>query len=157
MLSFLCVAKLASVQSGLHFGAYLVQVPRLKIMRVHADIDGQRRRIVFEVAVRMAVEMPDATRRMMPDAHSVVTEYDPLSADSDLGQLTPATERAFEVAKRPVVISFDKVNVTAHDAITVLPCLFWSINAEVAQKVQVVILSDPPVQVREDSRIHLAG
>jgi len=60
MLSFLSVAKL--VPFDFHCGAYLVQVPRLKIMRVHADIDGQRRRIVFEVAVRMTVELPDATR-----------------------------------------------------------------------------------------------
>src|SRR5579863_3565246 len=126
-------------------------------MRVHADIDGQRRRIVFKVAVRMTVEMPDATRRMMPDTHSVVTEDDSLSADSDLGQLTPATKRAFEVAKRAVVITFHNVNVPAHDAITVLPCFFRSANTEVAQKIQLIILSDLPVQVCEDSRIHLAG
>jgi len=146
MWSFLSVAKLASVPSGFHCGAYLVQVPRLKIMRVHADIDGQRRRIVFEVAMRMPIEMP-----------SVVTEYDSLSADSDLGQLTPATKRAFEVAKRAVMITFHNVNVPAHDAITVLPCFFRSANTEVAQKIQLIILSDLPVQVRGDSRIHLAG
>jgi len=126
-------------------------------MRVYADIDGQRRRIVFEVAVRMTVEMPDATRRMMPDTHSVVAEYDSLSADSDLGQLTPATKRAFEVAKRAVMITFYEVNVPAHDALTVLPCFFRSANTEIAQKIQLIILSDPPVQVREDRRIHLAG
>src|ERR1700684_4598457 len=105
----------------------------------------------------MAVEMPDATRRMMPDTHSVVTEYDSLSADSDLGQLTPATKRAFEVAKRAVMITFHNVNVPAHDAIAVLPCFFRSANTEVAQKIQLIILSDLPVQVREDSCIHLAG
>ena len=94
---------------------------------------------------------------MIPDPHSVVTEHNLLTLDSNLGQLSSATECGLEAAKRAVVIPFDDMDMPADNPIPVTPRLIGSAHAEVAQKVQNVALTDPAIEVPKDRLVHLAS
>jgi hypothetical protein len=55
------------------------------------------------------------------------------------------------------VISLDHVNMTADDAIPIASGLARSAHAEVAEKVQDIVLLDATVEVVKNCRVHLAS
>src|ERR1700687_745657 len=94
---------------------------------------------------------------MMPNPHGVVTEHDPLAIDSNLGQLTPATEFGRQAAKCAVVIPFNNVDMAADNPIPITPRLIGSAHAEIVEKGADVIPTDQAVQVPKDRLVHLPG
>jgi hypothetical protein len=94
---------------------------------------------------------------MMPDPHRVVAEHNPLAIDSNFGQLISSTEFGGQVAKCPVVIPFNHVDIAADNPIPITPRLIGTAHAEITEKVQDVILADQAVQVPKDRPVHLAG
>ena len=141
------VAKFAGAPLRFHDLPYLVEMPRLKIMRIHSNVNGQRGRLVQQFAVRMSVKMPDTAMSMMPDPHRVVTKNDPLAADLNLRHLIPTAERALEVTKRRVVISFDHVYVAANDAVTVPLGFIRAAETEVSEEIEHIVLPDFAVEI----------
>ena len=91
----------------------------------------------------------------MPDPHRIVTEHDSLPADSNLRQLVPTAERAVEVTKRRVVISFDHVYVTANDAVTVQLGLIRAPETEFSEEIENIVLADFAVEIGEKRCIHI--
>ena len=91
----------------------------------------------------------------MPDPHRIVTQNDPLPADLNLRHLIPTAERALEVTKRRVVISFDHVYVAANDAVTVQPGSIRAAETEVSEEIEDIVLADFPVEIGEKSFIHI--
>ena len=62
----------------------LVEVPRAKVVAIHSDVHRQGDRVVWQIAVRMPIELPRPARMAGPYLHRIIAQNNPLLADKNL-------------------------------------------------------------------------
>ena len=124
-------------------------------MRINPDIHRQQQRFIRQVTVRVAIELPSAAARMQPDAHRVMAKNDPLLAHMDFGQGTPGSKDTLRFARHFVVVSFDKMDRFAVQALAIGRHLFNAAHAKIPKEIERIVWLDVRVHPFRDARIHL--
>ena len=124
-------------------------------MCINPDIHRKRQRIIGQVAVGVTIELPSAAPRMRPDAHRVMAKNDSLLAHMDFGQGTPGSKDALGFARHFVVVSLDKMDGLAVQALAIGRHLFNAAHAEVSKEIQRIVWLDVRVHPIRDVSIHL--
>src|ERR1700690_4295581 len=102
-----------------HQGADFVEMPRLEIVSINADIHGKGSRCVREVPMRMSVQVPRSMMGAIPDPHGVVTDHDGLAMYGDFRKVAEPRELLGQLANLFVVITRHRKDLLAANLLAV--------------------------------------
>src|ERR1035441_3076984 len=92
---------------------------------------------------------------MRPDAHRVMAKNDSLLTHMDFGQGTPGSKKALRFARHFVMVSLNKMDRLAVQALAISRHLFSIAHAEIPKKIERIVWLDVRVHPIRDVRIHL--
>lgn len=132
-------------------------MPRAKLVSIDANIKGERQRFVWQITVRMSVEVPRALSVMRPHPHRIMTKHDSLLSCVDLGEQIPGSKEMLVLARRPVVVAFDKVDGPARQPLSIGGHAVRSSEAEISEEIESIVWLGGCVDALADRFVHLLG
>src|ERR1039458_6270866 len=90
-----------------------------------------------------------------PDAHRVMAKNDSLLTHMNFGQRTPGSEDALGFARHLVMVSLDKMDRLAVQALAIVRHLFNAAHAKIPKEIERIVWLDVRVHPIHNARIHL--
>ena len=125
-------------------------------MRVHPGIHRQGQRIVGQIAVRVAIEVPDAPRMAPPDAHGVVAKDDALIADMNLRKGAPRGKEGLTLTSRLIVISLDEMDRLARDSIAMSLYVLRASETKISEEIKGISWLHAGIQSFDHGFVHFS-